>query len=194
MAKRRRRGLTTADREIWDRLRATVKPLHSSAAALPQLPVPEAPPQIAPPASGPIVKAPSSPAISLQLPERAASAPVRMDSGRYQKMRRGMLKPEARIDLHGMTARRAHAALSRFIHDAHAAQLRLVLVITGKGREGQDFMFGDGSRGVLRRSVPMWLAQAPLAPKILQITEAHRRHGGEGAFYIYLARSRKSLP
>lgn len=189
MAKRRRRSLSTADREIWDRLRATVKPLHASTAPLPPLPASGDAPPIVPPAAKRMGQTPA-PAISINVPRRETPAPVRMDTGRYQKMRRGLLKPEARIDLHGMTAQRAHAALSCFIHEAHAAQLRLVLVITGKGREAEDFMFGDGSRGVLRRSVPMWLAQAPLAPKILQVTEAHRRHGGEGAFYIYLARAR----
>jgi DNA-nicking Smr family endonuclease len=113
----------------------------------------------------------------------------RMDRKRYEKMRRGRLDPDARIDLHGMTAERAHAALNGFIARAHASGLRLVLIITGKGRATDGFMAGDREQGILRRSVPHWLAMPPNHLRILHLTAAHRRHGGEGAFYVYLARS-----
>ena len=43
-----------------------------------------------------------------------------MDRRRFEKLRRGRIEPEARLDLHGMTAERAHAALTGFILRAHA--------------------------------------------------------------------------
>lgn len=100
------------------------------------------------------------------------------------------MKPEARLDLHGMTAERAHGALNGFIASSYHSGLRLVLIITGKGRAGNDFMSGDGGHGILRRSVPHWLSMSPNRQRILQVTPAHRRHGGEGAFYVYLSRQK----
>jgi DNA-nicking Smr family endonuclease len=114
-----------------------------------------------------------------------------MDSRRFAKLRRGRIEPEARLDLHGMTSERAHAALVGFLIAAHAAEKRLVLVITGKGRP-DDSPHQPRFHGVLRHSLPHWLAQAPLAGRILQVAPAHPRHGGSGAFYVYLRRSRST--
>jgi DNA-nicking Smr family endonuclease len=106
-------------------------------------------------------------------------------------MIRGKLKPEARIDLHGMTLADAHPALIRFVTDAWDRGLRLVLVITGKGsRAPEDEGPIPARRGVLRQQVPGWLAAPPLATFVLEVREAHQRHGGGGAFYVYLRRRR----
>ena len=110
----------------------------------------------------------------------------RVDGHTMARLRRGRKKPEARIDLHGMTLAQAHPALNRFIHDTHARGHRLVLVITGKGRAGDGAPFAE--RGVLRRQVPIWLQSGATAGLVLQILPAHARHGGEGAYYVYLRR------
>lgn len=85
----------------------------------------------------------------------------------------------ARLDLHGMTQDRAKAALESFLHRAWDDGWRAVLVITGKGVQGD---------GVLRRRVPEWLGAIHLAHIVAGISEAHRRHGGEGALYVALKR------
>ncbi len=105
-------------------------------------------------------------------------------------MVRGKLKPEARIDLHGMTLAQAHPALNSFILNAHADGLRLVLVITGKGKTRSDSGPIPERIGLLRNQVPRWLDMAPLRPLVLQVEESHRRHGGSGAYYVYLRRPR----
>ncbi|MFD0859500.1 Smr/MutS family protein [Roseovarius aquimarinus] len=124
------------------------------------------------------------------LAERLKSQPVAMDHKAYGRLKRGKLAPEARIDLHGMTADRAHGALSGFILRAHGQGKRLVLVITGKGRQSDE----DGPipvrHGVLRHNVPHWLSVPPLSSLVLQVTNAHNRHGGGGAYYVYLRRAR----
>ena len=111
-----------------------------------------------------------------------------MDAKVFGKMTRGKLAPEARIDLHGMTLAQAHPELIRFILNAHAAGMRLVLVITGKGKHKDDFGPIPQRMGALRHSVPQWLRLPPLGPVVLQVSEAHLRHGGSGAYYIYLRR------
>ena len=114
----------------------------------------------------------------------------KMDVGRFQKLRRGKLKPEARIDLHGKTAADAQADLTSFLFRAHASGKRLVLVITGKGRSSDDSGPIPSRPGVLRRSLPQWVSRPPLSSIVLETTEAHLRHGGSGAFYVYLRRAR----
>ena len=124
------------------------------------------------------------------LADRLAHAPLNMDHKAHRKLTRGRLAPEARIDLHGMTLAEAHPELIRFILRAQDTGMRLVLVITGKGRLGPD----DGPipmrHGLLRHQVPVWLHQAPLASAVLQVAQAHLKHGGAGAYYVYLRRSR----
>ncbi len=122
--------------------------------------------------------------------ERLQAAPVRMDKKTHGKMKKGKMVPEARIDLYGMTVDRAHQALRAFILRAVQNDMRLVLVITGKGRHQDD----DGPipvrHGILRHQLPHWLSVPPLSQLVLQITSAHARHGGTGAYYIYLRRNR----
>jgi DNA-nicking Smr family endonuclease len=124
------------------------------------------------------------------LTEHIARHPLAMDRKRFGQMKKGRLSPEARIDLHGMTIAQAHPALQRFILDAAADGRRLVLVITGKGKTRPDHGPIPERHGVLRHQVPHWLGTAPLKPHVLQITEAHLKHGGGGAFYVYLRKPR----
>ncbi|HRO15757.1 MAG TPA: Smr/MutS family protein, partial [Paracoccus sp. (in: a-proteobacteria)] len=98
------------------------------------------------------------------------------------------LRPEARIDLHGMTLAVAKAELTGFILSAQSAGRRLVLVITGKGKGDHGPL--PTRAGALRHEVPHWLYMAPLAQAVLQIVPAHLRHGGEGAYYVWLRRFR----
>jgi DNA-nicking Smr family endonuclease len=125
-----------------------------------------------------------------RLDQHLAKQPLKMDRNAFEKMTRGKLKPEARIDLHGMTLAEAHAELIGFILGAHAAGKRLVLVITGKGKIRDDHGPIPQRMGALRNQVPHWLAAPPLGSAILQITPASLRHGGEGAYYVYLKRQR----
>lgn len=191
---RRKRTLSARERALWAEVVKSAAPMHK-AAALPDDQVsvtsPEPQPGL-PPVDLPV------PLQSFRVGERsvAQSAVVppgrephlRMDRRTFTQLKRGKSKPEARIDLHGMTAARAHSALVAFVLRAHAEGQRLLLVITGKGDPEGGGLYPE-ARGVLRRQVPHWLELPPLGPLILQVTEAHQRHGGSGAFYVYLRRS-----
>jgi len=117
-----------------------------------------------------------------------------LDRQTARSLRRGERRPDARLDLHGMTADRAHSALNRFILDARTRGHRCVLVITGKGRRytapSESGFSMEHSEGVLRRDVPRWLNQPPLSSATVGIYQAHRKHGGEGALYVYLRKMR----
>lgn len=118
--------------------------------------------------------------------ERLHAMPVRMDHKTHRHMTQGRLRPDARIDLHGMTLAEAQPRLMHFVMNAHSRGCRLVLVITGKGKAGGPDAPLPVRPGALRHNVPHWLHMPPLAGVILQVTPAHRRHGGDGAYYVYL--------
>ena len=101
----------------------------------------------------------------------AAGALPRSTGGRSRRVNRGAVAIDARIDLHGMTQAAAHSRLSDFLCGAQASGARLVLVITGKGRNNGS---GEGERGVLRRLVPIWLASPDLRPVVVGFDEAGR--------------------
>jgi DNA-nicking Smr family endonuclease len=112
--------------------------------------------------------------------KRSVKGPASIDGNTKRKLDKGEIVPGAKLDLHGMTEAAAHGALVTFLAAAHARGDRLVLVVTGKGEAG---------RGVLKQMVPRWLEEAPMAKRIAEKRPAHRRHGGEGALYVYLRKS-----
>lgn len=115
-----------------------------------------------------------------------------LDRATARSLRKGERAPDARLDLHGMTLDRAHTALRAFILASQQRGHRCVLVITGKGeayRHGREPSDGHVS-GTLKRDVPRWLRLPPLGSAIVGIFEAHQRHGGAGALYVYLKRLR----
>jgi DNA-nicking Smr family endonuclease len=109
--------------------------------------------------------------------------PGGIDRATLERLRRGQVTVEARMDLHGMDQRQAFAALMGFLDTSSRLGRRALLIITGKGAAG------DGG-GVLRRNAPAWLMASPMAGRILATAPAHARHGGEGAFYVLLRRKR----
>ncbi|SUZ31294.1 Endonuclease MutS2 [Roseibaca ekhonensis] len=201
MSRKKRPALSPEDRELWARVAQTARPFKTDLARMfDQAEVADEPaPQKAPPTPPRALRslrpvgtdtAPPPHNLGRPLSESLADAPVTMDKRRFQRMTRGKLQPEARIDLHGMTLGQAHGALNGFILRAQSQGLRLVLVITGKGRQVEDDGPIPRRRGALKHDVPQWLRMAPLSGAVLELREAHARHGGSGAYYVYLRRMR----
>lgn len=198
----RKRRLRPEEAELWGQVARSATPLDKargmdSTRPAPQKPGPSKtgpraePAEISPFKIGQKSKpTPPGHALAPSISASLAADPVAMDKKAFTRLKRGKLKPEARIDLHGMTLDRAHPALVGFIQRAAASDMRLVLVITGKGKTKPDDGPIPQRRGVLRHQVPQWLRMAPLGPLVLQISEAHIRHGGGGAYYVYLRRRR----
>ncbi len=197
----RRRGLSAEDKALWSRIAATAVPLHPprKQAEPPPAPQPLKKPPVAPdpaPLLPPSGLRPGSSSgsgstrfdLSPAPREALHLQPLRMDHKTHRQMARGKLAPEARIDLHGMTLATAQPVLTRFILQSKAEGRRVVLVITGKGREGGPEAPLPVRPGALRHNVPHWLHMPPLSAAVLQVRPAHRRHGGEGAYYVYLRR------
>lgn len=193
-----RRKLTAEEIELWRKVAKQAERLH------PEIPqsvhpatLPKPKPTKTPKARidafelGQKVSAkPSRNTLKPSVTEQLRGAPVQMDNKAFGRMKRGKLKPEGRIDLHGMRVDTAHPALVRFVLSAQASGKRLVLVITGKGKDRDEPGPIPTPRGVLRNQVPHWLSIPPLAQAVMQVTPAHISHGGDGAYYVYLRRVR----
>ena len=178
-----RRRLSPEEERLWKKVADTATPIERGKSSLPfEKPKTKPKPPARPPYVPPLFQVGEKSKASTAIP--APEKPIRMDRKAFTRMKRGKTSPDARIDLHGMTAATAHTALIAFLLRAHAEQKRLVLVITGKGRQ-QD---NGAPMGILKRQVPHWLEQPPLRQIVLQTAEAHQRHGGSGAIYVYLRR------
>lgn len=195
----RRRSLHPEEEELWQTVARSARPMHKPRSMFLRKPVLDA---AVPPAPAPAAPRPAVPSfrvgekarvirahdLSPNLSESLQSAPVQMDAKAFGRMTRGKLAPESRIDLHGLTLAEAHPELIRFILNAQGNAMRLVLVITGKGKRGTDHGPIPQRMGALRHQVPQWLRLPPLGQAVLQVAEAHLKHGGSGAYYVYLRR------
>jgi DNA-nicking Smr family endonuclease len=172
---KRRRVLSADERVLWTAITKSIAPLRDSDTpehlgtaeyVAPQIDIPPAK------KTGPA--------------EPAGKQPPFAALGRRMRARvaRGKEAIDGRLDLHGLTQSEAHTALLRFLRAATARDARLVLVITGKGR-------GESERGILKRQVPQWLSLPEFRALIIGFEQAHVAHGGEGALYIRVRRSRR---
>lgn len=185
------KGKKEDDAALWDRVTSQIKPIKSvrykqpvglgtKAVAAKQRkntknpaiskPIPLSPP--------PLPAVPTRQPVDLRHGDHAG-----IDKTSRRKLSRGNLPVEARLDLHGSTAMQAERRLRDFLIDQAHLGSRCVLVITGKGADGE---------GVLRRHVPLWLKQRPLADLVLAISNATPKDGGAGAMYVLLRRARSS--
>lgn len=196
---RRVRRASAAEKALWRHVNRETEPLpgrEAEATPLPEI-APPAPPPPSPPAPSPppAVARPAAPPRPLPVPpahQGRGATVAGLDRRTADRLRKGKLAIEARIDLHGMTQERAHAALDQFIAAAAERGLRAVLVITGKGGGGgaSDAPWPVQRPGVLRANVPRWLNEQPNAPRVLAFTEAQPQDGGAGALYVLLRRRR----
>lgn len=193
---------------LWKKIAEGVKPLGETKHRRHAPPTPPARPVRVPTSSGP--QAPADTARMPPLPPRRPSAPAGppplvlgqlagLDRRSGEKLRKGQMAVEAKLDLHGMTQEGAHASVVRFVESQHAAGARCVLIVTGKGGRAADpfrpkaaagrFTFSFG-RGVLKEALPRWLNEPRLRARIIAVQPASRAHGGDGAVYVLLKRTR----
>ena len=168
-----KRPLRPDELKVWVEVARTVKPAPGR--KLPEVP-PEPPP---PPTAAPKPRHVTVQPATKSLKRVPAHGPDMIEPGRRRRIARERDEIDARLDLHGYDYDRARLTLHSFLRRAHDDGARAVLVITGKGYSGD---------GVIRRHAPEWLAEPEVRPFIAGVSQAHRRHGGEGALYIALKR------
>jgi DNA-nicking Smr family endonuclease len=193
------------DIALWHYTTRSIAPLKRAKARVPEV---GAPPEVRPkpapamdksrataaqPASPKPTAAPRT-ALPKSPPPKSPPPLVPIERRKARRIARGHVEIDARLDLHGLRQADAGQRLRTFLLRARADGLRTVLIITGKGMErhqGDESSLHDRSaRGVLRRSVPLWLEAPELRACVAGIAPAHIRHGGSGALYIHLRKPR----
>jgi DNA-nicking Smr family endonuclease len=176
MSSRSGKKLTDEDRVLWNLVAKSAKPLKGRRPVEDEAPKPAAEEKMPTAAK---MAAPTAPAST---PPKRQHVTHALDRPTLDKLSRGKLPIEGRVDLHGMTQSEAHSLLLSFLQRAHVNGVRYVLVITGKG-------FSSGGDGVLRRQVPAWLSTPPFRALVSSHDLAARQHGGEGALYVRLRKT-----
>jgi DNA-nicking Smr family endonuclease len=177
-----RRRLSSDERELWNHVTRSIAPLRKAVveqAEAAELHAPSVSKRASKPKPMPVVL---QPAVA-----KPAASPALAPLGRRfkQRLKRGTDAIDGRIDLHGLTQAEAHSALLHFLRRSQGDGGRNVLVITGKG--GSDATSG---RGVLKRQAPLWLGLPEFRGFIVGFESASIAHGGEGALYVRLRRTR----
>lgn len=168
-----KRPLKPEEVKVWGLVASTVRALpgrsvpKTETAARPPVHDPDAPAARVPPTK------PAKPKVKV----RAALEDI--EPNRKHRIARERDPVTARLDLHGLDQVRAQMILESFILRAWEDGSRAVLVITGKGVQGD---------GILRRRAPEWLAASHLTHVVAGVSHAARHHGGEGALYVALKR------
>lgn len=179
---KRSKGLSEEDRILWHTVAVTTTPLRGKALPLESAPLKEA--ELAESRATAVQRFASDldrapevkrPAATMTAPRQTIDRPTR------DKIAKGRVVIDGKIDLHGLTQSEAHSMLLGFLHQAYAHDRRHVLVVTGKGAS-------FGSEGVLKRAVPAWFATPPFRALVGGYHDAARHHGGSGALYVRLRR------
>lgn len=96
--------------------------------------------------------------------------------GVMRKIKQGAYAVEASLDLHGKTVEQARVALLRFVHDCRRFNVRLAIVLHGKGEQGDP-------PALLKSYTNRWLREIP---EVLAFHSAPKHHGGVGAVYVLI--------
>jgi DNA-nicking Smr family endonuclease len=175
------RRLSPEEQALWDRVVATVRPLGGNAPPAPTTPDEPAPA---------VAKGTAQPAPPPPTPTKAPARPVpgtTLDGSWDRRLTRGLVQPDAALDLHGHNLSTAYDLLDQKLDMAINSGARLLLLITGKAPAPGDH---ERRRGAIRAAVHDWLAASRHAAAIASVRGAHPRHGGSGALYIVLRRRR----
>ena len=103
--------------------------------------------------------------------------------GVYKKLRQGHYAIDASLDLHRMYVEEARKEVFDFINECQQFDLRVVMILHGKGDRNPDNI------ATLKSHLAVWL---PQLEEVLAFHSALKQHGGTGAVYVMLKKSLKA--
>ena len=191
------RNISKSEAELWQKITDTTTPLEKQKQdAIEENSQTE--PEIKKDKS---VKKYDSPSPQYDKSQSLLSTDVRsienFDHKNIRKIVKGKHTIDAKLDLHGLTQHEAHRKVKSFLKNSQRKGLRIVLIITGKGKrqhhtENNFWMNNENHRGVLQKMLPYWLSEPDCLDLIVSYTQAHPRHGGSGALYVHLRKTHKT--
>lgn len=180
---RRARAPSQDELRLWQQAMRDTTPLDGRLSAAIDLARPAPATGQPPPTRATPPPEPARPVVPALPPQPPSQPPPHgIDRRTLQRLKRGLVTIDARLDLHGMTQEEAHRHLTLFLAHHQRQGARCLLVITGIGERT--------TGGTLRRMTPRWLAEPGNAARVIAYSPAQKRHGGEGALYVLLRRLR----
>jgi len=119
-----------------------------------------------------------------QFPDTDTAVTVTASATRMRQLKQGKLKPEASLDLHGLTRAAAEERLRFFLQNADHQGWKTVLVITGRGLNSDDGV------PVLRNEVEAFLSGEGRT-QVVEWCRAPKQYGGQGALILFLKQPTK---
>lgn len=177
-----------SDESLWHEVAQTVKPLRRRKTAAKSTKASVTLPD--PGTAKPVPKrktaslAPSRPRLPPPASTLAVGETTAVDRRLGERLKRGQLVIDAKLDLHGHVYESGAREVADFVMAAYDRGFRMVLIVTGKGSQ-------SGGEGILRQSLPRWLNTPALRERVLAFSAAQPRHGGTGAFYVLLKRKKQ---
>ncbi|MDR1267115.1 MAG: Smr/MutS family protein [Holosporales bacterium] len=129
--------------------------------------------------------APPKKSMPQSVPAGEKNPPQPLNLGRRA---RRALRATARCDLHGYSAQEAFQVSWQFLEESAKKRHRVVLLITGKGRNSPE------GRDSLQKLVPEWLQGPPFSSCVCGFSQATPQYGGAGALYVFLRNMPESEP
>ena len=194
---RKKRALTAEEQNLWNKVIKQVEEIEAmpslnlTSASKPAKKTHTPSPEIKPFKIGAKVAVKPAATAEPSFVDRPHQTSPNMDRRNFQRLLKGQLDIDATLDLHGLTAEQARMQLQIFVQNANRMGNRLLLIITGKGNKKTVDEFNRPRSGVLKSGVPEWLKTGPISDLVLQVTQAAPKHGGGGAYYVYLRRKRR---
>lgn len=172
------RPLSPEERGLWEKVVASVRPLHAAALSVDER------------SGADVPKPDAKPAAAGRRRSAAAKPPPRLgqtlDASWDRRLGRGLVQPDIMLDLHGHGLDAAYGLIDSRLEMAIASGARVLLLITGKAPTAGS----AADRGRIRAAVGDWLTASRHAADIAAVRGAHPRHGGAGALYIVLRKRR----
>ena len=104
------------------------------------------------------------------------------------------IKKLRKLDLHGFSLSEANQEVEKFITESYKKDCKKLLIVTGKGLRSKSYdnPYLSEKLSVLRNSVPDFIVNNQnIMSKVVKISKAELKDGGEGAFYVYLKNNKK---
>jgi len=113
---------------------------------------------------------------------------VSIEKNMLKRIKSGRINIEGTIDLHGLSLKEAKAHLQLFVGKSIQRNKRLLLIITGKGTNSKPDI--HGKKQTIKSEINKWLSEDFYRDKVQYISKALDKHGGEGAYYFFLVKSK----
>ena len=113
---------------------------------------------------------------------------INIEKNKLKRIKSGRINIEGTIDLHGFSLKEAKARLQLFVGESFQRNKRFLLIITGKGRNSKPNI--HGKKQTIKSEINKWLLEDFYRDKVQYISKALDKHGGEGAYYFFLVKSK----